>query len=105
MFISLVGRQNTRLAYALFSFLASLSLLIFMFRDDITVFQPVDEETYLRRVREKATIEALDVWHSWNASTEALKNEPPPENAPFGDVVIAGQQSTDLSWNNVTKVK
>ena len=80
-------------------------MLILMFRDDITVFQPVDQEAHLRRVREKATIEARDAWNSWNASRKALENEPPLEDAPFGDVVIAGQQSTDLSWNNVTKIK
>ena len=35
----------------------------------------------------------------------ALQYDPPPEQKPFGDVVIAAQSTTDLTWTIFPKVK
>lgn len=101
MLFSIFRRPNARLLFALFSFLGSAITLIFMFRDSFpTVETHLSKDALMEKAKRKAEAKALDDWQAYNSTiiTDSAKHDLPPADPPFGDLVIAGQESTDLSW-------
>ena len=101
MIFSFLRRPNARLILSLCTFLTSALILVFMFWDSFpTVETRLSPEGQKLKAKKKAETKALEIWQAYNSSIErtALEQDPPPNEPPFGDVVIAGQESTDLSW-------
>lgn len=100
MALNLLKRPNARLFLALMSFLGSISILGFMFRDsfpNVTIVLTAEDREL--KAKEKAKAEALKIWHTYNASLDHDSAGHDPTNGPpWGHVVIAGQETTDMSW-------
>lgn len=99
MLTSLFRRPNVRLLLALFSFLTSAFILAYMFRDDFPTLTLTEQEK-TARAKARAKAEALGLWQAYNGTIHLASAEvsPPPAEPPFGEVVIAGQETTDLTW-------
>lgn len=103
MILSFLKRPNTRLLLALISFFGSTLILGFMFRDSFPDIAPaLTAEQREVKAKEKAKAKALETWKAYNATHrhDLVEQDPPPEQPPWGDVVIAGQETTDLSWSD-----
>lgn len=100
MLLHVLKRPNIRLFLALFSFISSSVVLVLMFRDPFPALDPRPAaEAKEAKAKEKAEEDALHTWRAYNDSVhDGVGSGPPPTEPPFGDVVIAGQESTNLSW-------
>lgn len=99
--LSTLRRPNARLLFALSSFIGSILILAFMFRDSFPTIDPrLSAEAKETKAKKEAEAKALQIWQAYNNTVHrtALEEDPPPTEPPFGDVVIAGQESTNLTW-------
>ena len=79
--LSFTSSPHIRLYAALSVLLFSVTSLLYLFQDtlpDTTYFKTAYPET-------------------------ALQHDPPPEFPPFGALVVAAQNTTDLSWTEYAK--
>lgn len=96
MLVSL-GGPRSRLYGASISLIVSLTILLFLFRESLSL----PTEKYRDVLRGQRNF-----WKGPVVKHEtALQHDPPPDQPPYGAIVIAAQNITDLSWTMFLKAK
>ena len=87
---SFLGSPPIRLYASLAVLFFSLTSLLFLFQDSLPI------------VKKFGTFERPKN-HSLATHETAIQHDPPPNTPPFGALVIAAQEETDLSWTKFSE--
>ena len=92
---SLAGPQ-ARLCIAIFFLVSSITTLLFLYPDTVPIVTSLSDYGY-----DSGTGSLASNFHHQSA----LQHDPPPQKRPYGDLVIAARNDTDLSWTTFAMVE